>query len=232
MRVGEKFVPRYWFADGVDVAVNEEFRRTFLPSRTDQGEFGFELAAALKEEDGMTNPKPDYCYGIRHDTFPVPNDVVIDTDPATVMEVAHGQNHNFFIIEGKSNKGSHTDAENQARRGGATLVNAARILYDRISMEDVTGADERTFIFPTIVTPAFVAIWVHWAEILKEGTVFHMDRLTQKCVSEPEGLTELRIICHNILEWGCIGRFKQLEDLHNNLHTWQRTETAKMKEAE
>lgn len=80
------------------------------------------------------------------------------------MEVAHGQNHSFFIIEGKSNKGSHTDAENQARRGGATLVNAARILYDRISMEDVTGADERTFVFSATVTPEFMAIWVHWAE--------------------------------------------------------------------
>ena len=227
---GKKYVSRYWFADGVDVAVNEEFRKTFLPSSIDDEGFGAELAAALKKEDGMTNPKPDYCYGIRHDKFPVPNGVVIDADLATVMEVAPGQNNSFLIIEGKSNKGSHTDAENQARRGGATLVNAARIVHDRIGVRDVKGADDRTFVFSATMTPDLIAIWVHWAEVREEGTIFHMNRLTQKFLNEAEGLAELRIMFHNILEWGCIGRFKQLEHLHKNLHVWQRSETAKRKE--
>lgn len=232
LQEGYKYVPRYWFADGVDVAVNEEFRKTFLPSRTDEGGFGAELSAALKKEDGMINPKPDRCYGIRNDKFPVPNDVVIDTDLATVMEVAPGQNNSFFIIEGKSNKGSHTDAENQARRGGASLVNAARILHDRIGMRDVAGADYRTFVFSATVTPDFMAIWVHWAEVTTEGTMFHMNRLTQKFLNEAKDLMELRAILHNILEWGCIGRSAQLEELHKTLHNWQRGETAKRKDWE
>ena len=229
VKEGKKYVSGYWFADGVDVAVNEEFRKTFLPNKIDEDDFGAELVAALRKEDGMTNPKPDYCYGIRHDKFPVPNDVVIDTDVATIMEVAPGQNNSFFVIEGKSNKGSHTDAENQARRDGATLINAARMLYDRIGATDVLGADDRTFVYSATMTPEFMAIWVHWAEVTKEGTLFHMNRLTQKLLSEAEALIELRTIFHNILEWGCIGRFAQLEKFYEDLHIWQRGETAKRK---
>lgn len=226
----KRCVPRFWFADGVDVAVNEEFRRTFLPTRYDDETFGAELAKALKKVDGMTNPKPDYCYGIRHDRFPVPHDIVIDQDLDTIMEVVPGTRNVYFIIEGKSNKGNHTDAENQARRGGATLVYANRLLLERIGIPDVTGADDRSFVFSATTTPEFIAIWVHWAEVTAQGTIFHMNRLTQKFLSETEGLGALRIILHNILEWGCIGRFEKLQDLHIKLHIWQRGETKKRKE--
>ena len=55
-----------------------------------------------------------------------------------------------------ANRGGHTDAETEARRGGANLVSAVRLLYDRIGMEDVTLVNERTFVFSVAVTPEFM----------------------------------------------------------------------------
>ena len=229
---GKKYVSKYWFAEGVDIAVNEQFRKTFLPSKTDDEAFDAELAIELKKEDGMTNPKPDYCYGFRHDQFPTPHDIIMDPDLATLVEVTPGQNHSFFLIEGKSNEGNNTDAQNQARRGGATLVNAGRKLHDWIGIEDVTGADDRTFVFSATMAPDAIAIWVHWAEVTSDQTLFHMNNLTRKFLDDPDDLEKLRIILHNILDWGCHGRLERLEKLHQNLHVWQRGEMVKRKKKE
>ena len=68
----EYSVESFW-DDGLAVKVDCEFRKGFLPAR----EKDEELARAMAKVDGMTNPKPDYTYGLRIDHYPVPDDVTV-----------------------------------------------------------------------------------------------------------------------------------------------------------
>ena len=53
-------------------------------------------------------------------------------------------------------------AEIQARRGGAELVHAARLLRTQLNMSEVTqGPDSHTYVYSCTVTPNFLALWVH-----------------------------------------------------------------------
>lgn len=52
-----------------------------------------------------------------------------------------------LVIEGKGARGEDSEAVNQACRAGAALVNAGRLLRERIGDPDVEGADDRTFVW-------------------------------------------------------------------------------------
>lgn len=243
-------VSREWFYDGITFTFNNEFRRTLLPNGYDNDpDFEPMLSKALSKGDGMKNPKPDYCYGIRMDKLDSsqPPDLILSNDIAYLTQVAPGMDHAFLIIEGKSNKGSVDEAENQAQRGGATLVNAGRELLGlTCNKADLAaeGADIRTFVFSATMTPQCMNIYVHWAEVIHTPRaqaqtqsqaqtphiIFHMTFLRGFHLRDKQNLPQLRAILHNILEWGCSDRLAELQTLRRDLYDYQRNENVRLNE--
>lgn len=215
----QEWVSREWFADGVATTMNRDFLRTLLPDQYYAGLDADEVKL-LAKEDGMTTPRPDYCYGLRTDRFIAPS-VALSSEVKLLLGVAPGMQHAFFIIEGKSNRGSLSEAHNQARRGGATLVNAGRKLLEYIGETDVTGADSRTFVYSATVVPGLMEINVHWAEVFPDHTLFHMTCLKSYPLREKDQLPRLRATLHNILSWGCIDRLRSIRAFREKLYAWE-----------
>ena len=153
--------------DGLAVKVNCEFRKSFLPARDNDEE----LTKAMAKVDGMINSKPDHIYGLRIDHYPIPHDVTLSAHINSLLEVVPTLHHPFFIIEGRSNSGSKAEVENQACRGGATLVKAARELLEKIGTRstEATGPDQQTFVYSATLSPGLIDIWVHWAEVREKA---------------------------------------------------------------
>ena len=164
-------VPRDWFDEGVIFAVNQEFRASLLPNVYDNDNMEVPLRKALSKSDGMSNPKPDYCWGFRLDLLDrgKPTDVQFIPEIASLMQPAPPLEGVFFLIEGKSNQGNALQAKIQAQRGGAALVNAARKLSMYTTPADNAnekGADTQSFVFSATLTIQCMNIYLHWAEDL------------------------------------------------------------------
>ncbi|KAL9137571.1 MAG: hypothetical protein Q9175_001225 [Cornicularia normoerica] len=220
LKEAEFGVEEFW-DDGLRVTVNKEFQKTLLPNAyLDQG-FEADIAKALAKVEGMKNPKPDRAYGINKDKYPVPRGIIISAETRLLLEVAPLMQDTFFFVEGKGDRGSGAEAENQARRGGATLVNAKRSLYALMGDVETKGsADIRTFVFSATMGPRVMEIWVHWAEItLEDSIVFHMNRLKSKSLYDDEcdSIPQLRMALNNIIEWGCNSRNTDLQIFHDRL---------------
>ena len=109
----------------------------------------------------MKNPRPDYCYSLTPDTFPVPRGVILAQDIRELLQVANGVYHAFLLIEGKADRGELTHTQNQAARGGATVIKASRTLLEKVGEPDVTGVDERTVVFSAAMNQSVLEIWLH-----------------------------------------------------------------------
>lgn len=72
--------------------------------------------------------KPDFTFGIVANFHPDIDSERFSQRIRAILGVVPYISHPFLIIEGKSNRGSTADAENQALRGGSTLVRARRLL--------------------------------------------------------------------------------------------------------
>ncbi len=101
-------------------------------------------------------------------------------------------------------------------------MNAGRTLRERIGEEDITGADTRTFVFGVTVGPKIMEIWIHWAEVSVAGVVFHMNLVASKSIGDEEAVRELRRRLPNILDWDCVGRMKEMEELYKRIYQWER----------
>ena len=216
----EYVVSSFW-EDGLLAKMNCEFRKSFLPRHNNDEE----LAKAMAKVDGMTNPRPDYTYGIRINQYRVPDDVSVSWYTDVLLEIVPILHHPFFIIEGKSDRGSQAEAENQVCRGGATLINAARQLLERIGMPDdsATGPDQRTFVYSATLSPGLMDIWVHWAELRATGgPIFHMHVLESVSLKSPGAVGKLRRITHNILDWGCVDRSPSLRKIYDQIYEYER----------
>ena len=233
MALKKRFVhtSKMWRDDGLLVTMTAEFYRTLLPNR--YAEFGFEaqLAKVMAKDQAMKNPRPDYCYGLSAKSFTIPPGVMISPELHAILGIAPGVIHPFLIIEGKADRGQLAEAQNQACRGGATLVNAARLFLERIGVTDVDGADERTVVFSATMSPAIMEISIHWAEISTDGVRYHMNELVTRVFREDDHLVDLRRMLHNIINWGCNTRRKDLDTFHRKLHEFQIQETLKELEA-
>ena len=209
----------YW-DDGLGVKIDCEFRRGFLPDINKDTD----LAKAMAKVDGMINPKPDITYGVRLNHYPIPSDVTVSAQTDLLLEVVPLLHFPFFIIEGKLDSGSKAEAENQARRGGATLINVARLLLERIGMQEKEiGPDRRTYIFSATLSPGLMDFWVHWAEVRNRAPpIFHMHFLESVATRNTGAASKLRKITHNILDWGCVDRTPEIQDIYNRIFTYEK----------
>lgn len=227
-----------WSDDGLLVTMNSEFLRTFLPNQFEELGFEAALATVLAKQNGMKNPRPDYCYGLTPDTFPVPRGVMLSQELRELLRIANGVYHAFLLIEGKADRGELAHAYNQAARGGATLVKASRSLLEKLGDPDVTGVDERTVVFSVAMNSTILEIWLHWADVITDGKTmktivnYHSNRLVARALSDPDQLPQSRSMLHNILNWGCNTRKAELLKLHERLYAYSQQETQKQLQEE
>lgn len=226
------YTSQFWEDDGLLVTTNAEFERTQLPNLYEDLGFENELARALSKADGMKNPKPDRCFGLDPECFPVPQDIALSQDIHTLLRIAPYIMHPFLIVEGKASKGDIAEARNQAARGGATLVRAFRILLAEIypSRDDDTtqlGPDRATICFSVTFSPDIIEFWIHWADVVAQKPVqYHMNLITGAYLRLHDSVVESRRMLHNIINWGCNTRRNDLNRFHEALHRHQRKEQA------
>lgn len=218
------FTSRRWIQDGILVKMNATLLPAAIPNRFEGEGYLPQIAAALAKEQGLTEARPDYLYAIKPDAY---RDETVTLSPhlQALLGVAPGVQHPFFIVEGKSEQGSVADAQNQARRGGASLVHTTRSLLAHLGEPDVEGLDMRTFIFSATMSPDIMEIWVHWAEVIPTGVRFHMNQVASRALAEEEQVVQLRKILHNILDWGVNKRRPQLQLLHQIISSFQKAQT-------
>ena len=237
---------KFFSDDGALVNINRQFNRDVLPTWL-KAEDQAQLRKMLAKEPGMTAPKPDYTYGIRENQYPDIHSQRFSTHTRALMGVAPEMVHPYFIIEGKTTKGDLADAENQAIRGGATLVRARRLLNAKAGAGDDTGPDSNSFVYSMTMDTNIARIWLNWCEILPvkkqeesvnddgypgdEGELYetyHMNPLYTALLDDEEMLKELRRKLNNIIDWGCIQRMNEIKEVMNNIY---RVEQAAEQEA-
>ena len=229
--------------DGIIRVRNTNFQGTFLPIADDE-----EVIRNLEKVEGMTNSRPDYIFGLSRKMYKtLPGESPTHESTELMRKIVPNMYDPVLVIEGKSYKGSLMDAQNQACRAGAALVNAARLLHQRIEDKDVEGADDRTFVFSSTLDPYCIEIWVHWAEVTKvdgyhfvdkagpdgetvktvepyseKRVVWHMNRLKSSNMTAPDLVKKFRGYFHNILDWACLTRYTDLQPFYQKIFAFEK----------
>jgi len=248
-----KWVVEEFWDSGCIREANVNFRNNFLP-------LDEELIAMMdKDKDRervMTNPRPDYAFGLNCTGSKPPKDTKFSAETQWIREIVPYMYDCMLVIEGKSDRGEAAEAENQACRSGAALVNAARMMRERIGEVDVEGCDDRTFLFSGTLCPDHMELWVHWAEVTYKDAVrkvekatpqgvemvdeqyrkkhvdFHMNLLQSESLRTKNFLDMYRPFLHCILDWGCITRFNtNLKDHYERIYAWEKQQVEEAQRA-
>ena len=215
----DQYVLEDWFTAGVATASNCDFLDAHMPFKQDGGQLHRDLIRMLKKDDKMTTPRPDRCMGVRTDKFaPHPSGMSLDPIIMQALRICPTMDHPYFIVEGKSNRGHLGDAENQARRGGAVLVNASRALRAMAGEPYVEGADSTNIAFSVVMDTNVVNLYIHWAEVQKERIIYHMTCFFGTGLRAHRGFPGLRQAFNNIKEWGAVDRMPELVKLREKLY--------------
>ncbi|KAI4101718.1 MAG: hypothetical protein LQ339_004952 [Xanthoria mediterranea] len=157
---------KFFSEDGVICTRNRQFTPDLLPSWDKPAMQAIQKKMEKEKEPGMSNAKPDFTFGIVANFHPDIGSERFSQRIRAILGVVPYILHPFLIIEGKSNRGSTADAENQAPRGGSTLVRARRLLNGFAGGWKTTpGADHQSFVFSMTIDPRVATIWLHWCEV-------------------------------------------------------------------
>ena len=177
---------------------DQKMAKGFLPGQ---------LTDTAKSEIGLTDPKPDWVFGITMTTKfaagQAPSPEVRD-----LLELGFGLWHAFFVIEGKGNQQPITVARNQALRDGSALVNARRAfnaLAHDTGFQDPIGPDYDSFCFSCTWDINIAELWVHWYEVENTASpgIFHMHLLGRYVMAgRMTEMAKFRHDVHNIIDWG------------------------------
>ena len=229
--------------------LDKDFARTLLPGGfSKQPLMVEEITKHLEKDKGMTNPRPDMTFGLKREedsfTTSIPQHIL------DLLWIAPGIHHPFLILEGKSHSGSSATAENQARRGGATLVKASRALWaivegnistlPDLSDQEANGLadtddetcpvkpDLRSFVFSITISPTNFSIWVHWYDMGNHH--YHMNLVESWSLQNSKGPAQIRWAWHNIIEFGVWTRRAQNEDLLELIRRYAISEKSRLAE--
>ena len=220
--------------------LDKDFARTLLPGGfSKQPLLVEEITKHLEKDKGMTNPRPDMTFGLKREedsfTTSIPQHIL------DLLWIAPGIHHPFLILEGKSHSGSSATAENQARRGGATLVKASRALWailegdvptlPDLSKQEAEGLadidndeshpvkpDLKSFIFSITISPTNFSIWVHWYDMGNHH--YHMNLVESWSLHNSKGPVQIRWAWHNIIEFGVWTRRALNEELLKSIRRY------------
>ena len=224
----------------IKATLNQDFARTLLPSKFyDDPALIQDMIRNLAKEKDMTTPRPDYVFGLQREMYSLAIETQIPEHVLDLLEIAPGMHHVFLIFEGKSHSGSSAKAENQARRGGATLVNGLRMLRAELEKEknpiaehDVKNSnpsteklkairpDYNSFVFSVTMSPTIFQIWVHWFD--EASKLFHMNSVESYAIKNTKGPPQIRWALHNIIQWGSITRHAQNQALVESIKDYAR----------
>ena len=200
------FVCQSFEDDEMIRAKDVEFVKGFLPGK---------MVKKTENQLGLTDPKPDYTFGIIRNKQPLPGTAPSDKVKA-VIGIADGMIHPFFVIESKGCEAPIDVARNQAMRDGACIVNA-RIYLNSLaedSWERPKGADMDAFTFSCTWDVNLSELWIHWHETLDDGAgLFHMNRLGQYLNLDRDHLAQFRHDVHNILDWGILTNRRKCDEV-------------------
>jgi hypothetical protein len=208
-------VIRDFDTDFLDKNLDTEFRRGCAPIpdlATDTL-----LGSLLAKSSGIKNPKPDIVYGVSFDAL-TPQQQVTANTLMDSSQISPGILYPFLIFEWKSAKGLFSEAQDQARRGGAALVNA---LTKLTSLAGSPGGEEAgskpnatTMAFSCVITPNFAHIYVHFRQLHADGKPeWFMAKVSGYQTDENEDVSRLRRDIHNILDWGVLKRIKDIKKM-------------------
>ncbi len=114
---------------------------------------------------GLTDPKPDYSFGLKSPMFAEPPYSLVSAETHARIEVAPKTRHAFFAVEDKGPQDSIEEAENPVIRSGTTIVAAHRTLRQRAKDDneeaEKPGADLETIAYSCSWVPKMAEIHVH-----------------------------------------------------------------------
>ena len=148
---------------------------------------------------------PDFAFGTKP---PLPKDQVNIGPQAMRLVMASGTvEHCFLVIENKNVDGAFGDAETQALRSGTALVNARRQLIDMAATPSESrlqelGPDHDSYVYSIAWQPGFAKLFVHWCEVEKDKTYWHMSNLNAYALDKADDMREFRRDIHSVLDWG------------------------------
>ena len=181
---------------------------------------------------GLTNPKPDFTFGFEDPANPPRTAPRLSSADIALITMAESLRHPFFVVENKSAQDPIEDAENQAIRSGAALVEARRQLENNarpVGETEKEGIDMNSFAFSCCWVPQYANIFVHWHELRKAeplnnpfdkptnefdgedraieqsdtySSIWHMNLIQGYTFSREGDMKEFRRDIDNILDWG------------------------------
>ena len=218
MEVHEAVI-RDFDADFLDKNLDTEFRRGCVPIpdiSTDTL-----LGSLLAKSPGIKNPKPDIVYGVSLDALS-PQQQVTANMLKDSSQLSPGILYPFMIFEWKSAKGLFSEAQDQARRGGAALVNAVARLSSLSGSSNSEQAgrkpDPSTMAFSCVISPNLAHIYVHFRQLCQDGKPErYMAKVSGYQTDENEDVERLRRDIHNILDWGVLTRIKDIKRMFDDI---------------
>jgi len=211
--------------EGLKRLCNCQFVKKVLPRRVETA--GKKL--------GLTDPKPDWVFGIREPEFPDRKLPEPGRNARALIGVAPGLQYPWFAIENKGCACPMAEAENQAIRDGATLVSAQRqlaILAGWIDEKtEAVGVDQDNIAFSCTWVPDLAHIFVHWFERKELGAegdcVYHMNKIRSYLMNDNAHVSDFRKDSHNVLEYGItLARKEKLRKLYHDIAARNITSTS------
>ena len=211
-----------WADDGLDDKSDVPFVRGIL----------FQDLQRTEAQLGLTNPKPDFTFGFQDPSNPPRTAPRLSSADIALIKMAESLRHPFFVVENKSAQDPIEDAENQAIRSGAALVETRRQLENNAKPVDETekeGIDVNSFAFSCCWVPQYANIFVHWHELRKDeplnnpfdksanepsgedrvteqpdtySSIWHMNLVQGYTFNRVGDMKEFRRDIDNILDWG------------------------------
>jgi hypothetical protein len=189
-----------------------EFLRNCVP--TPSASANSILALALDTAGCPKNPKPDLCFGYSKSAFDKESQKAFNDMFPSLSGLSRGIYHPFMIVEWKSSAtgGTQYDAQNQAMRSGAALVNARLDLLLRI--DELPPLSTDTCVFSCTVDTYTANIHVHWCEVDEAtGTrSFYMNAVSDVMLKRPDEVWRLRREIENIMDWGLEARLERTRE--------------------
>lgn len=233
-----EWIEKAWEKDHLKCTWQALFPREMMP-KAPSSEDPF-LDILFKDLPRVASPVPDLTYGLQEKAFTT--EVELQIILANSQIITDNLYFPFFIVEAKSASKPIGEAENQACRGGAAIVNHLRNFLAAVppkkasstqsgpasefpttvaptsskvaaSTPSFLGPDKDSFCYSLCLTPWYAEIFVNWTEQVSAKEVhWHMHLVANYDLAEKQKIKELRHDIDNILDWGVLKRRKEITD--------------------